>query len=104
MRRLLTLSLVLAFSAGCAHKDMGKSDASATPNGDQAPEIKDISSFRLTEPEGPKVVDQELETIPTDINPLVEKWITYFQGRGREHMERYLARSSRYEKIGRAHV
>lgn len=95
MRRLLTLSVILALLAGCAHKDLGKNTNAA----DADVEIKDISSFRLSDPEGPKVVDQELETIPTEVNPLVEKWITYFQGRGREHMEKYLARSSRYEKL-----
>lgn len=60
---------------------------------------KDLDSFRLKDAEGPQVVDKELETIPTEINSSVEKWINYFQGRGREHMERYLARSTRYEKI-----
>ncbi|KHD89416.1 MAG: lytic murein transglycosylase [Bdellovibrio sp. ArHS] len=98
MRRLLTLSLVLAFMAGCAHKgSTGANGAAGTRSGDG--EMKDIGSFRLSDPEGPKVVDQELESIPTEVNPLVEKWIAYFQGRGRPHMERYLARSTRYEKL-----
>ncbi len=61
--------------------------------------LQDVSSFRLSDPEGPKVVDEELEQIPTDINPMVEKWIAYFQGRGRPHMERYLSRSTRYMKL-----
>lgn len=42
---------------------------------------------------------EELEIIPTEINSHVEKWITYFQGRGRPHMERYLLRSTRYEAL-----
>lgn len=96
MRRLLTLSLVLAFMSGCVHKQVGTADKAGTGNGS---EIKDIASFRLSDPEGPKVVDQELESIPTEVNPLVEKWIAYFKGRGRPHMERYLARSTRYEKL-----
>lgn len=96
MRRLLTLSLVLAFMSGCVHKQVGTADKAGTGDGS---EIKDIASFRLSDPEGPKVVDQELESIPTEVNPLVEKWIDYFQGRGRPHMERYLARSTRYEKL-----
>ncbi|MGZ3769815.1 MAG: LysM peptidoglycan-binding domain-containing protein [Bdellovibrio sp.] len=102
MKRLLTLCLVLAFLAGCAHKQQ---QVSATAEGGsegtnaETEEIKDISSFRLSDPEGPKVTDQELESIPTEVNPLVEKWIGYFQGRGRPHMERYLARSTRYEKL-----
>lgn len=97
MRRLLTLSLVLAFLAGCAHKDLGTNAGQSATN--SAGDLKDIGSFRLSDPEGPKVVDQELESIPTEVNPLVEKWIAYFQGRGRPHMERYLARSTRYEKL-----
>lgn len=98
MKRLLTLSLVLAFLAGCAHKN-GSTAAGGSEGTNAETEIKDIGSFRLSDPEGPKVVDQELESIPTEINPLVEKWIAYFQGRGRPHMERYLARSTRYEKL-----
>ncbi|KYG61586.1 lytic transglycosylase [Bdellovibrio bacteriovorus] len=100
MRRLYTLVLVLAMMAGCAHKNDGASTKQIPGTGPTSEsEIKDISSFRLSDPEGPKVVDQELETIPTEVNPLVEKWIAYFQGRGRPHMERYLARSTRYEKL-----
>ncbi|ASD64426.1 LysM peptidoglycan-binding domain-containing protein [Bdellovibrio bacteriovorus] len=97
MRRLLTLSLVLAFVSGCAHKDLGTKAGRTATNSEG--DLKDIGSFRLSDPEGPKVVDQELESIPTEVNPLVEKWIAYFQGRGRPHMERYLARSTRYEKL-----
>lgn len=103
MKRLLTLCLVLAFVAGCAHKNASKTTPGSGSEGaagtEPEGEIKDIGSFRLSDPEGPKVVDQELEAIPTEVNPLVEKWITYFQGRGRPHMERYLARSTRYEKL-----
>lgn len=98
MMRLLTLSLVLAFAAGCAHKS-ANTGAEGTKGSSAEAELKDIGSFRISDPEGPKVVDQELETIPTEVNPLVEKWIGYFQGRGRPHMERYLARSTRYEKL-----
>ena len=34
--------------------------------------------------------------IPLDSHPLVDKWITYFTGNGREVMRTYLSRSSRY--------
>lgn len=98
MRRLFTCSLVLAMLAGCAHTNSNAPKNSAG-EANAGTEVKDISSFRLSDPEGPKVVDQELESIPTEVNPLVEKWIAYFQGRGRPHMERYLARSTRYEKL-----
>lgn len=102
MKRLLTFCLVLAFLAGCAHKEVSpKVEGSEGAAEAEKPveEVKDISSFRLSDPEGPKVLDQELESIPTEVNPLVEKWIAYFQGRGRPHMEKYLARSTRYEKL-----
>lgn len=39
---------------------------------------------------------KDLNAIPMDVNRLVLEWIDYFQGKGREHMERYLSRSSRY--------
>lgn len=39
----------------------------------------------------------DLLTVPPKGQPLVQKWINYFQGRGRPHMERYLSRLSRYE-------
>jgi membrane-bound lytic murein transglycosylase D len=34
--------------------------------------------------------------IALDENPMVDKWIAYFQGRGRKYMEQYLARSTKY--------
>jgi len=65
----------------------------------------DIDHFRiaeeLKEPQSQANVQkiEELEIIPTEINGSVEKWIAYFQGRGRPHMERYLLRSTRYEAL-----
>ncbi len=59
----------------------------------------DVSSYRVTDAEPEKIIDKEIQSIPVEINPLVEKWIAYFQGRGRPHMERYLSRSTRYVKL-----
>ncbi len=103
MRKYITLTLVLAFLSACAHNPTAPdatngSTAATTKDGDATP-LKDLDSFRVKDAEGPQVVDQELESIPTEVNPLVEQWISYFQGRGRRHMERYLARSTRYEKL-----
>ena len=36
------------------------------------------------------------DDIPLDSHPNVDKWINYFTGRGREYMQAYLERSSRY--------
>ena len=41
----------------------------------------------------------DLENVPLAVNRAVFEWIDYFQGRGRPHMERYLARSARYMPI-----
>ncbi len=93
MKRVIILLAALSLVSACAHKQVGTSSNQVGRNQEgQEGEIKDISSFRLSDPEGPKVLDQELETIPTEVNPSVEMWIKYYQGRGRGHMERYLAR------------
>ena len=117
MIKKLTLTLVvgstffaLSFLTACAHMSKTSdtnataanpagSPAASTPSTAAGGEVKDIASFHLADAEGPKVVDEELESVPTEMNPLVEKWIAYFQGRGRGHMERYLSRSTRYEKL-----
>lgn len=38
----------------------------------------------------------EEKPIPLEVNKFVDVWLNYFQGKGRKHMERYLARSNRY--------
>lgn len=41
--------------------------------------------------------DQKIGSeIPHEMNSAVLKWMDYFQGRGRRHMKRYLARSTKY--------
>ncbi|MBC7370408.1 MAG: LysM peptidoglycan-binding domain-containing protein [Bdellovibrionaceae bacterium] len=118
MQKIVSLTLVVALVSACAHSPRtadsatpstttasttttaNAPDPSAVKAGEEdAPPLKDLESFRVKDAEGPKVVDQELEAIPTEVNPLVEQWVGYFQGRGRRHMERYLARSTRYEKL-----
>ncbi len=103
--RLLTgvvlSTLLLNLLSGCAHNQISSDSNTPLVNDPNAPisSVHEVQSFRANEPEGPKVVVEELEQIPTEINPLVEKWINYFQGRGRPHMERYLSRSARYTKL-----
>lgn len=82
----------MAVNADDEEEEDTDNDAATVP-------LKDIESFHLADPEGPKVVAEEFETIPTEVNPSVEKWINYFQGKGRPHMERYMSRSKRYEKL-----
>lgn len=106
------LAGLLIFQSGCATRGSVASQNSspestnesangtvAGANG-EAPVTDDITQFKIEEDaKETQAQDAELEQIPVEINPLVEKWITYFQGKGRKHMERYLARSTRYEKL-----
>ncbi|MBL7542547.1 MAG: LysM peptidoglycan-binding domain-containing protein [Bdellovibrionaceae bacterium] len=107
------LFLSAAFLTSCAHKTAGSLDkpviptdptagpTTATTNiagGGDAP-APTIDSFHLQDDKPTKDTVAEFDEIPSEVNPLVEKWINYFQGKGRGHMERYLARSARYEKL-----
>lgn len=104
---LMNIFVVVVLSAGCAHRANVSSKVEPTPvvaaalplaeSGD-LPVTDEVTSFRVNDDEE-EVAAPEFEPIPVEINPLVEKWISYFQGRGRRHMERYLARSTRYEKL-----
>lgn len=58
-----------------------------------------LDSFHLQDDKPVESKVAEFEEIPSEVNPLVDKWLQYFQGKGRGHMERYLARSARYEKL-----
>ena len=86
----LMFGLSVLLVCGCAHTQKSS---------DSAPPVKEVESFRLTDPEPPQVTDQELESIPTEMNDRVEQWVSYFQHKGRPHMERYLARSTRYVNL-----
>lgn len=101
LKRPLQFILVLGLFTGCAHRQQN-SDGELS-SGDRVllpvAQPQEVESFRVTDPEPPKVTDEELEKIPTEVNARVEQWLNYFQGRGRPHMERYLSRSTRYMKI-----
>ncbi len=58
-------------------------------------EIEEVKDIKLSG----SAQNDDLEIIPIEINENVEMWIKYFQTRGRPHMERYLARSTRYEAL-----
>lgn len=94
----LSLTLILSLVVGCASSPRS-ADTREFSNETPLVSLREVDSFRVTDPEPPKVVDSELDSIPTEVNPLVEKWIAYFQGKGRKHMERYLSRSTRYSKL-----
>ncbi|MGE0633331.1 MAG: LysM peptidoglycan-binding domain-containing protein, partial [Pseudobdellovibrionaceae bacterium] len=92
---------------GCALKQKDSDSTAAQAMGaspsEDVGEGKEVGNYRVNEtsPENANSQDPELETskIPVEVNSQVEKWIAYFQGRGRPHMERYLARSNRYADL-----
>ncbi len=113
--------VTMSVTVGCVHKSV---DSTSTAQGnvvsstvttggngteslagigseDETPVVKlqDISSFKIGEADSTVSDYSTLETVPVEINPMVEKWIAYFQGKGRPHMERYLSRSSRYMQL-----
>lgn len=92
MKKLLTLlSLVFIYSS-CAHQ------STTEPKLVDGKTSAEPSQFRVSDV-GPEKTTEELEIIPTELNANVDKWINYFKGRGRPHMERYLLRSTRYEAL-----
>ena len=102
---LPTLLAGAALMSGCATKSKsniqsgksGSEDTEASEDGEEA----DSETVEKEPDSTVPVITQgeELEVIPIEINDNVHKWIKYFQGRGRPHMERYLARSTRYEAL-----
>ncbi len=96
MKNILLL-IIAASLFSCVHNQ------TETEKNSQYTEKGDLQNFRVSD--GPTTIvtnqptTQELETIPIEVNENVEMWIKYFQGRGRPHMERYLARSTRYEAL-----
>lgn len=92
------LFVLLALAAGCS--SLGKKGSKETKGlGIFSVHPAEIESFRASEPEPPEMAVPEFDNIPEDVQPYVQKWLNYFQGRGREHMERYLSRSTRYERL-----
>ena len=71
------------------------------------PEGPDVSTSDVFIP-GVSILDQYINTqshpssfkiIPDTMNPSVQKWLDYFQGRGRKYMNLYLSRSSKYQAL-----
>lgn len=98
IRRKLSAPIVLAaiclMLSACAHVE------TQPPPG--APGGLPLSG---TDTEGPPTAADlndkgtDLKAVPLAVNRQVLKWIDYFQGQGRPHMERYLARSTRYMPV-----
>jgi membrane-bound lytic murein transglycosylase D len=98
---LNSLSLVICLLSLSACSTLKKGGGSVDARGSESLAVHgaEIESFRASEPELPEMTVAEFDQIPEDVQPHVQKWLNYFQGKGREHMERYLSRSTRYERL-----
>lgn len=112
MHKFLYLILCLAL-VNCAHmntrsKVAGSKDGTSASSGDDGegyegdvgpgPENEAPIKVGKNMPQYEDLSDNEadMKFLPADMNQNVDMWVNYFQGRGREHMVRYLSRSSRY--------
>lgn len=89
---LVLLLFSLVFS-GCAHKP-----TATDPAGDNVSAAQEAAEEKAIQklPGGKSGSESDIGQIPVEVNAEVEKWISYFQGRGRGYFERYLERSTRY--------
>jgi len=95
MRIALIFIVHLFLLSSCATKKITTSADGKAITPQEATEDKAIQNLPP-----PKSSDldgsAEVMQIPVEVNAEVEKWIEYFQGRGRGYFERYLERSTRY--------
>lgn len=106
LSRLMVVGLSAVLLGGCAHigkpKTEGSPDLAAAQNGENGasqPEVKLSGSEEASTQvmaNISKPYQSPLGEVPLDETPLTQKWVEYFQGKGRKHMEVYLARSTRY--------
>lgn len=94
--KFYALLFLTLFAFGCATTEDKDAAAESTP-----PTPEEVAAVQSTSKPAAKESDlndneTDMAHLPIEMNEKVTKWIEYFQGRGREHMVRHLARSSRY--------
>lgn len=97
-RWMFALVAALALTA-CGHFPLGGNSAmdDHQREGEELKVIKGTDDELTTSP-------AQVENIPIEVNKQVQKWVNYFQGRGRRYMETYLERSSRYLPMMKAEL
>lgn len=110
MFKILALLFFALALANCAHlskrPQMKVQDQATAAKNDVDQGDEDVYDPEDEKPivvgkEMPKVEDladneADIKYLPSEMNENVQKWINYFQGKGRKHMVRYLSRSTRY--------
>lgn len=110
LRKIGLLFLLLGL-VNCAHlktknsqmkvQDQASAEKNDVDEGDEDVFDPEDETPIVVGKEMPKTADlsdseADIKFLPADMNQSVNKWIEYFQGKGRKHMERYLSRSTRY--------
>jgi membrane-bound lytic murein transglycosylase D len=98
LSRLVIVIIGLSLATGCSL--FAKRDPLV------ADDSKPVAQAPVSEREGPllpseksaapNVLDLDLTDVPEEYRHTVLKWIEYYQGRGRPHMQRYLSRSTKF--------
>ncbi|MEQ1877680.1 MAG: LysM peptidoglycan-binding domain-containing protein [Bdellovibrionia bacterium] len=99
LRRLAPIAGLLLLSA-CPSMPVNTADRTGSATDESVKPAPDAErSGRLLPVEkssAPNVLDLDLSDVPEEYRHTVLKWIEYYQGRGRPHMDRYLSRSTRF--------
>ncbi len=102
-RPFLVLSSVVLLSACATTPRSQKTSSTQRPQSSysdlerpQAQISENESSSEMVEANVDRPYQSKYGNVSLDQNKHVDKWINYFTGKGRKHMVRYLARSSRY--------
>jgi membrane-bound lytic murein transglycosylase D len=105
MKKTVISIFLTLVATGCAHQQTTSTTVtgqlgSPIPATDPVDAKEDQAIQKLPGP--PPALNSpslSIGQIPMEVNPEVENWINYFQGRGRSYFERYLERSTRYVPI-----
>ena len=102
------LIAVIGILVGCANPELARETGAQEPPSDEAAQaiedgvVDEESSKAVAQTPVPAKAkdlndnETDMQNLPETFNEGVDKWIEYFQGRGRDSMKRYLSRSSRY--------
>lgn len=94
LKRSLFVLIGVSLTLGCSSMQRSSTEGSEATR-EAAINSSEVSSVdvesKLRQP-----YKSPLGDVPMTDNKMTKKWMKYFLGRGRHHMDRYLARSSRY--------
>lgn len=98
---LLVLAQTLLIAAcstttSAPQKEVLKKDKLGASSGTSTVRYDEVTESEIN------LLNLDLKDVPMEYRYMVVKWLDYYQGRGRPHMEKYLQRSTRYLPLMRA--